>query len=70
MTTSANHLLDFSDLPLFDAIHPEHVAPAMEALLADANTALETATAADFPAQWTAISKVLDTSTERLGRAW
>jgi oligopeptidase A len=68
--TTPNPLLDFSDLPLFDAIRPEHVAPAIEALLTDANTALETATAADFPAQWTAISKVLDTSTERLGRAW
>ena len=45
MTTPANPLLDFSDLPLFDAIRPEHVQPAIEALLAEANTALETATA-------------------------
>jgi oligopeptidase A len=70
MTTPANPLLDFSDLPLFDVIRPEHVAPAIESLLAEANQALETATAADFPAQWSAISKVLDVSTERLGRAW
>jgi len=70
MTTSSNPLLDFADLPLFDAIRPEQVAPAIESLLAEANTALETVTAADFPAQWTAISRVLDVATERLGRAW
>ena len=70
MTTSANPLLDFSDLPLFDAIRPEQVAPAIESLLAEATQALETVTAADFPAQWSAIAGVLDVSTERLGRAW
>ncbi len=70
MTTSANPLLDFSDLPLFDAIRPEHVAPAIESLLGEANQALETVTAADFPAQWSAIAGVLDVATERLGRAW
>ncbi len=70
MTTSANPLLDFSDLPLFDAIRPEQVAPAIESLLAEANQALETVTAADFPAQWSAIAGVLDVATERLGRAW
>jgi oligopeptidase A len=70
MTTPANPLLDFSDLPLFDAIRPAHVAPAIESLLADANQALETVTAADFPADWAAIARVLDVATERLGRAW
>ena len=70
MTTSANPLLDFSDLPLFDAIRPEQVAPAIESLLGEANQALETVTAADFPAQWSAIAGVLDVATERLGRAW
>ncbi len=65
-----NPLLDFSDLPLFDRITPEHVAPAIEALLTDANAALETVTAAAFPAQWRGIAQVLDVATERLGRAW
>jgi oligopeptidase A len=65
-----NPLLDTSGLPLFDRIAPEHVAPALEELLAAANLALETVTAADFPAQWGAIAKVLDVSTERLGMAW
>ncbi len=65
-----NPLLSFSDLPLFDQIRPEHVAPALDTLLADADAALEQVTAADFPADWTGIARVLDTATERLGRAW
>ena len=65
-----NPLLDFSDLPLFDQISPAHVAPAIDTLLASANTALETVTAPSFPAEWTAIAKVLDVSTEQLGHAW
>ncbi len=65
-----NPLLQFDALPLFDQIRPEHVAPAMDTLLAQASAALETVTAADFPADWTAIAKVLDVATEQLGRAW
>ncbi|HEY9223731.1 MAG TPA: M3 family metallopeptidase, partial [Variovorax sp.] len=65
-----NPLLDFTDLPLFDQIRPEHVAPAVDTLLADAEAALQTVTAAEFPADWLAISKVLDVSSERFSRAW
>ncbi|AMM23086.1 oligopeptidase A [Variovorax sp. PAMC 28711] len=65
-----NPLLDFTDLPLFDKIKPEHVAPAVDMLLADADAALETVTAPAFPADWLAISKVLDVSSERFSRAW
>ena len=65
-----NPLLDFSDLPLFDRIRPEHVTPALDALLADAETALSTVTTPEFPAQWAAIAGVLDIATEHLGRAW
>jgi oligopeptidase A len=65
-----NPLLEFSDLPRFDQIRPEHVAPAMDSLLASAESALETVTAPEFPARWTSIATVLDVATERLGRAW
>jgi oligopeptidase A len=68
--TASNPLLDFSGLPLFDRIAPDHVAPAIDTLLAEAETALQTVTAADFPATWSGIAKVLDVATERLGRAW
>ena len=66
----SNALLDFSDLPQFDRITPADVAPAIDVLLEKANAALETVTAADFPARWDAIAKVLDVATEHLGTAW
>ncbi|RLJ39996.1 M3 family metallopeptidase [Acidovorax sp. 106] len=66
----SNALLDFSTLPAFDRIQPADVAPAVDALLERANAALETVTAADFPARWDAIAKVLDVATEQLGIAW
>ncbi|MBP6305300.1 MAG: M3 family metallopeptidase [Giesbergeria sp.] len=66
----SNPLLDFSALPAFDRISPSNVAPALDVLLADANQALETVTAADFAARWSDIAAVLDVSTEKLGRAW
>ncbi|WP_302172166.1 M3 family metallopeptidase [uncultured Hydrogenophaga sp.] len=69
-TRPSNPLLDFADLPLFDAIRPEHVAPAMEVLLAEAGAALEKATSPDFPADWKAIAGTLDVATERLYCAW
>ncbi len=65
-----NPLLDFSDLPLFDKIQPEHVKPALESLLHDADAALEKVTATDFPASWNAIAATLDVATEKLSRAW
>lgn len=68
--TAVNPLLDTAALPRFDAIRPEHVAPAVEALLAEADAALERAVGADVPADYDALSAVLDVATERLGRAW
>ena len=65
-----NPLLDFSGLPLFDRILPEHVGPAMDELLVKADAALEQVTAAGFPASWSEISRVLDVATENFGRAW
>src|SRR5574344_733838 len=74
MTTTAtlqdNPLLHTDVLPLFDQIRAEHVAPAIEQLIARASAALETVTAPDFPAQWQAVAKELDTATDALGRAW
>ena len=65
-----NPLLDFSDLPLFDRIKPEHVAPAINELLLAAEAALKKVTAPDFPANWVGIAGTLDVATEQLGRAW
>jgi len=70
MTGMSNPLLDFTGLPLFDQVHPQHVGPAVDALLARADKALETVTQPDFPSRWQDIAQVLDTATEELGRAW
>jgi len=67
---SANPLLDFNDLPLFDAMRPEHVGPAMDELLGQADKALATVTEPGFAPDWNAISGVLDVATEKLSRAW
>jgi oligopeptidase A len=66
----SNPLLDFTDLPLFDQVQPQHVAPAIDSLLEAADKALETVTQPEFPSRWEDIAKILDTATERLGRAW
>ena len=68
--TMTNPLLDTSALPLFDQIEPADIAPALDQLLADAQAALETVTAPDFPARWEDIAATLDVATERLGVAW
>ena len=49
---STNPLLDFNDLPLFDQVQPQHVAPAVDSLLAAADVALETVTQPEFPSHW------------------
>ncbi len=65
-----NPLLSFDDLPLFDQVRPEHVAPAIEHLLAQADGALQTVTTPGFAAEWNAIAGVLDVAVEKLSRAW
>jgi oligopeptidase A len=65
-----NPLLSLTGLPLFDQIRPEHVAPAVQQLLAAADAALETVTVPEFPARWHDMAAVLDVATERLGISW
>ena len=67
---SPNPLLDDAGLPAFGAIRPEHVQPAVDALLRDAEAALERVTGDAVPADYDAMSSVLDVATERLERAW
>jgi oligopeptidase A len=61
-------LLDFSGLPRFAALRPEHVAPAVERLLEAARAAMRRAEAA--PPTWDAFVRPLEDATERLSRAW
>jgi oligopeptidase A len=70
MNVTLNPLLDFSDLPRFDAIKPEYVTPAISALL-DENRALVTQLEAPMQqVTWENFVEPLDNATEKLGRAW
>jgi oligopeptidase A len=65
-----NPLLKLGDRPDFAAVRPEHVAPAIDTLLAAAEAALERSVGPDMPADYEALSAVLDVAVERLRRAW
>jgi len=64
----SNPLLDFSGLPRFSAIKPEHVGPAVEQLLAEGRAAMQAAEQA--PASWQAFVRPLENASERLSRSW
>jgi oligopeptidase A len=70
MTLATNPLLDFSGLPRFDTIRPEHVAPAITALLAEGRSLIERLTGEGVPASWDAFAAPLNDGTEKLSRAW
>ena len=64
----SNPLLDFSGLPRFADIQPGHIAPAIDALLAEARAVkARTVTA---PPTWDGFIAPLEDANERLGRAW
>jgi oligopeptidase A len=67
---NTNPLLDFGGLPRFDAIRPEHVTPAVDALLAECRAAVARITDPKPPATWESVVEPLDDAMERLGRAW
>jgi oligopeptidase A len=65
-----NPLLDFSGLPRFDAITPEHVTPAIDVLLADARKAIETVATDTRPPTWDNVVTPTEEPLEHLDRAW
>ncbi|HEV3241188.1 MAG TPA: M3 family metallopeptidase [Casimicrobiaceae bacterium] len=67
---ASNPLLDFSGLPRFGEIAPEHVGPAVDALLADARARIEqVATSAATPT-WDGFVLPLAAAQDRLDQAW
>jgi oligopeptidase A len=65
-----NPLFDLADLPHFEAIRPEHVAPAIRQLL-DENRALIARLQDDpAPPSWDSFVVPMTETGERLGRAW
>ncbi|MFO7188481.1 MAG: M3 family metallopeptidase [Pseudomonadota bacterium] len=65
-----NPLLDFSGLPRFAAIRPEHVTPAVDALLEQNRALIARLTAPDTPATWDSFVQPMEDAHERLNRAW
>jgi oligopeptidase A len=63
-----NPLLDFSGLPRFSQIRPEHVAPAIEQLIEEARAAKARTNAA--PPTWDEFVAPMEDANERLARAW
>jgi len=69
-TDTSNPLLDFSNLPRFDRIRPEHVTPAIEQLIAHAREVVQQLEAPAENVSWDSFVVPLEESTEQLGRAW
>jgi oligopeptidase A len=66
--TPRNPLLDFSGLPRFSELRPEHVAPAVDELLAEGRATI--AALADARPSWEAFVVPLEDANERIARAW
>ena len=65
-----NPLLDFTGLPRFDAVRPEHVTPAIEALLTE-NRQIVAAMEKDAAApSWDNFVRPMDDAGEKLSRGW
>ncbi len=65
-----NPLLDFSGLPRFADIRPEHVSPAVDQLLAECRAAVEKAVSDPGEASWAGFVAPLEDVNEKLSRAW
>ncbi|MES2150656.1 MAG: M3 family metallopeptidase [Pseudomonadota bacterium] len=70
MSDTTNPLLDFSALPRFDAITPEHVTPAIDALIEQASKVVGALEAPIEHVTWNNFVIPLEEATEKLGRAW
>ena len=65
-----NPLLDFSGLPRFAEVKPEHVAPAVEQLLEENRALVARLLSNDLNPTWDNFMQPMDDANERLSRAW
>ncbi len=65
-----NPLLDFSSLPHFDTVNPDHVAPAIRQLLEQNRTLIDSLVQPETPATWDRFVVPLTDAGEQLSRAW
>ena len=65
-----NPLLETAGLPHFDAIRPEHIAPAIDHIIADNRALIERLLNNPASADWDGFVTPLEDANERLSRAW
>jgi len=65
-----NPLLDFSGLPRYRLVRPEHVATAIDQLLAENSALIAQLTAEGAEGSWNGFAEPLENANERLWRAW
>jgi len=65
-----NPLLDFSGLPRFADIRPEHVTPAVDSLLKDNRVLIDDLARDTRTPDWFGFIEPMDRANDRLGRAW
>ncbi|PZQ14740.1 MAG: oligopeptidase A [Rhodanobacter denitrificans] len=68
--TESNPLLAPTGLPRFSAIRPEHVEPAIDAILADYQAGIDAMLASDAPRSYDSVMAVAERLDDRLSRAW
>jgi oligopeptidase A len=67
---STNPLLDFSGLPRYGVVRPEHVSPAVDVLVAENRELVARLVREDTPATWADFIRPLEEANERLARTW
>lgn len=70
MTISQNPLLDFTTLPKFSAIKPEHIKPAIEQLINDCKAEVENVLKNNTSYTWENFVEPLEEVNDKLGKAW
>src|SRR5258706_11800455 len=67
---TANPLLDFSGLPHFDEIKPEHVGPAIDLLIGEVRATIDQVATLSADPTWDNFVAPLADTGDRLARAW
>jgi oligopeptidase A len=67
---TVNPLLDFSGLPRYGSVRPEHIAPAVDELLGENRALIARLTAKGTATSWDEFADPLENANERLWRAW
>ncbi|WP_353156123.1 M3 family metallopeptidase [Herminiimonas fonticola] len=70
MNIALNPLLDFSDLPQFAAIKPDHIGPAIDSLLDQSRNVVKELEEPIAQVTWENFVEPLENVTEKLSRAW